>query len=97
MSIGLTVSKQEIDTRAGDIAREFQRAFRDVDILKHFLNATTNPELVSLGYTTGEATILKDAINDLFQLKGIWEGTNNLTVAKNFTSNVRQLWGVGAF
>lgn len=97
MPIGILVTKGEIDSRAGDIARAFQQSFRDVATLKTFLNVTTEPELVALGYTTTEAALLKDAINDLFQLKGVWEGTSNQATAKNFTTNVRFLWGVGVF
>lgn len=97
MAIGILVTKGEIDTITGNLARTFQRSFRDVETMKTFLNITTDQELIALGYTAGEVTIIKGSINDLFQLKSIWEGTSNLTVAKNFTSPLRQLWGLGAF
>ena len=36
MSVGLTVSKGEIDSRAGDIARRFQQGFEDVLTMKRY-------------------------------------------------------------
>jgi len=97
MSVGLAVTKQEIDGRAGDVARSFQRAFHDVGTLKLFLDATPDADLVALGYTQGEVTTLKTAINELAQLGTIWTGAAALPVAKDFRIFVQRLWGVGAF
>lgn len=97
MPVGLPVTKQEIDTRAGDIARAFQRAFDDVGTMQGFLLATPNADLVALGYTDQEVATLKTAFTDLAQLATIWTGNATLDVAKDFRTFVRQLWGVGAF
>ena len=97
MSVGMPVTKSEIDARAGDIARAFQKAFADVLTMKGYLDQTVDADLVALGYTGGEVAILKTAFADLFQLSGIWSGQSNLTSAKDFRTFVRQIWGVGAF
>lgn len=97
MSVGLPVSKNEIDGRAGDIARSLQRVFRDVLTLKSYLDQTPDADLVTLGYTEAEVATLKTAWSDLFELSTIWSGQANLTNAKDFRTFVRQLWGVGAF
>jgi hypothetical protein len=97
MSVGLPTTKTEIDTRAGDIARSFQRAFDDVVTLKGFLDATVDADLVALGYTTDEVATLKTAWADLTQLGTIWAGAAALPAAKDFRVFVRRLWGVGAF
>lgn len=97
MSVGLPVTKDEIDSRAGDTARTFQRAFKDVLTLKSFLDQTPDPDLVALGYTAGEVATLKTAYTDLAQLATIWTGEAALPAAKDFRTFVRQLWGVGAF
>lgn len=95
--VGLPVTKQEIDTRAGDTARTFQRVFEDVITMQAFLAGATEPTLVGLGYTSQEVAVLKTAFNDLAQLERIWHGLEPLPAAKDFTQFVRQLWGVGAF
>jgi hypothetical protein len=97
MSVGLPVTKEEIDTRSGDIARVFQRAFGDVVTMQEYLLATTEADLVTLGYTPDEVASLKTAFNDLAQLGTIWIGTADLPAAKDFRVFVRRLWGVGAF
>lgn len=97
MSVGLAVTKQEIDTRAGDTARAFQRAFEDVLTMQSYLVATDEPTLIALGYTAQEVAVLKTSFADLLQLEKIWHGVEALPAPKDFTQFVRQLWGVGAF
>jgi hypothetical protein len=97
MSVGLAITKQEIDSRAGDIARGFQRHFNDVATLQSYLAQTADADLVALGYTQGEVAILKSAFTDLAQLTTIWSGSATLPAAKDFRTFVRQVWGVGAF
>jgi hypothetical protein len=97
MSVGMAVSKSEIDTRAGDITRGFQKAFDDVLTLKSFLDDTVDTDLVALGYTQAEVTLLKSAFADLATLTTIWTGTAAQSVAYDFRTFVKQLWGVGSF
>lgn len=98
MSVGLPVTKDEIDARAGDIARTFQRLAGDTVTLKGYLDATAEPVLIDLGYAAGDVAILKSAITDLDQLLvKIGYGAEALPAAKDFTTFLRQLWGVGAY
>jgi len=97
MSVGLPISKDEIDTRSGDLARSFQRSFEDVGTLKSFLDSHPDADLVALGYTQDEVTTLKSAVADLAQLAGIWVGQDALAAPKDFRTFVSRLWGVGAF
>ncbi len=97
MSVGLPVTKSEIDTRAGDIARAFQNNFIDVATLQTYLASTPDADLVALGYTSGEVATIKSAFADLTQLGTIWTGSAALPAAKDFRAFVRLLWGVGSF
>lgn len=98
MSVGLPVTKQEIDSRSGDIARAFQRLAGDTATLKGYLDATPEATLVELGYSSNDVAVLKTAITDLEQLVvKIGYGTQALPTAKDFTVFLRQLWGVGAY
>jgi hypothetical protein len=97
MSVGLAVTKGEIDARAGDISRAFQQGFENVGTLQSYLVQTQEADLVALGYTNQEVAILKSAFADLTQLAKIWAGTEALAAPKDFRTFVRQLWGVGAF
>jgi hypothetical protein len=98
MSVGLPVTKGEIDQRSGDLARSFQRLAGDVTTLKGYLDQTPEQTLVDLGYEASEVALLKSAMTDLNQLLvKIGYGTEALPAAKDFTTFLRQLWGVGAF
>jgi len=97
MSVGLPVTKSEIDSRSGDIARAFQDQFGDVATMQGFLAATPNADLELLGYTADEVASLKTAFTDLTQLGQIWIGAAPLPAAKDFRQFVKRLWGVGAF
>jgi len=97
MSVGLPVSKSEVDNRAGQIAKSFQKAFNDVATMQSYLVQTPNADLVALGYTDQEVATLKTAYTDLAQLADIWIGKSSLPAAKDFRTFVRQLWGVGNF
>jgi lactam utilization protein B len=98
MAVGLPVTKSEIDSRAGDLARSFQRLGGDVATLKGYLDATPDGDLIALGYTAGDVPILKSAMSDLHQLLvKIGTGKEALPELKDFTQFARQLWGVGAF
>ena len=97
MSVGLAVTKAEIDARAGDLARAFQKSFEDVATLQGYLEQTPNADLIALGYTDQEVATLKSAASDLSQLGRIFAGAEALAAPKNFRAFVRLLWGVGAF
>lgn len=97
MPVGLTVTKSEIDTRAGDIARNFQRQFEDVATMQGYLLATSEADLIALGYTADDVASLKTAFTDLAQLAKIWTGAEPLPAAKDFRVFVSRLWGIGAF
>jgi hypothetical protein len=97
MSVGLPASKTELDARSGDIARAFQKNFGDVVTMQQYLLATSEADLVALGYTSGEVATLKTAFTDLMQLGEIWTGSAALPAPKDFRTFVSRLWGVGAY
>ena len=98
MSVGLPVIKQEIDTRAGDIARAFQRLAGDTTTLKGYLDSSDEPTLIELGYTANEIAVMKSGIADLAQLVvTIGYGQDALAAPQDVTVFLRQLWGVGAY
>ena len=97
MSVGLSVTKSEIDARAGDIARRFQQNFEDVATMQGYLAGALEADLVALGYTPEDVALLKTAFADLAQLGRIWTGTEALAAPKDFRAFVKLIWGVGAF
>lgn len=98
MSVGLAVTKAEIDARVGDIARACQKLAGDVATMKSFLDQTPDADLVALTYTEQEVAEMKTAFADLAQFwLQIWPGLEALASPKDFRAFVRRLWGVGSF
>jgi hypothetical protein len=97
MAVGIPITKTELDSRAGNLARAFQDQFGEVVILQEFLLGTPDPDLIELGYTSDDVATLKTAMTDLAQLGRIWIGSEPLPTAKDFRVFVKRLWGIGAF
>jgi hypothetical protein len=97
MSVGLGTNKNQLDTQAGAIALRFQQNFEDVVTMQGYLTATSEADLIALGYTSNEVATLKTAFSDLMQLGDIWRGSVALPEAKDFRVFVSRLWGMGAF
>lgn len=96
MSVGLLTTKGEIDSRMGDLARSQQKVFKELTVLKGYLDATVDADLIALGYTQDEVAILKSAAADLSEFSQVFVGNVAVSPAKDFSQFVRQLWGVGA-
>lgn len=96
MSVGILATKSEIDTRMGDLARSQQKVFKDLTVLKGYLDATADADLVALGYTTEEVAVLKSAAADLTEFSQVFVGNVAVSPAKDFSQFVRLLWGIGA-
>lgn len=97
MAVGLnaSLSKQQIDTEAGSLAKKLNIALEDVDDLKYFLDGLLDEQLVDLGYDAADVAVLRSAIGDLDQLRRIYQGLEALPDVKDFRSFARRLWGTG--
>lgn len=102
MSVGRGIVKADIDNRAASIIEQVHGALDQANAFALLL-ANTNivPNdtfLTNLGYTAGEVTLLRAAINDLGNsTTGLWAVAHNLktvTSTNNFFFNAQQLTGV---
>lgn len=94
MSLGYAVSKNDVDSKAAQLALTLRTNFDGIRHFKIWLDTKTDPELVALGYTGGEVTILRSATGDMDQLRQIYEGLVNLSAAKDFRAFAKLLTGV---
>lgn len=90
-----TMTKATIDAACGNVASVLNRAFRDVEAAKHFLDVQQDADLVALGYTSGDVATLKSALADLDQLRVIYEGGAALAAPKDFRAFAQRIWGTG--
>lgn len=88
MSIGLTVTKNQLDQDLGGASLALRNAFRRIQQLRHYLLITPDATLVSIGYVQAEVTTIKSAFADGDQLRQIFEGSLALPAAQDFRLNL---------
>lgn len=101
MSVGRGITKIDIDARAAAVVEQL---WGSLEQIKNFsaLLANTNiiPNdtfLTNLGYTAGEVTLLRAAINDLGSANGLYgvaHGTKTQASVNNFFFSGAQITGV---
>lgn len=94
MAAGIQVDKPTINNIVGANSRNIHQLFFGVDGIKAYLDATLDSDLVAMGFTAGEVSVMKSAYADLAQLVAIYRGTANLAAAKNFQTFAKQLHGI---
>lgn len=95
MSIGLTVTKAQLDDYAGQLSLNLRVTFEQLQQLHAYLTATADADLEAKGYTTAEVATLKSGIADLAELATVYKGEAAVTPAKDFTAFAKLLYGVG--
>lgn len=101
MSVGLPLTKTDLDARANSSVQQVWGALEQIHQFSELLANTTiipnDTALVNLGYSTGEVTLLRAGINDLGSATGLWGVAHNLktvTAVNNFFFFAQQLTGV---
>ena len=100
MSVGRGLTKQDIDNRAAAVVEQVWAALNEANKMSLWL-ANTNiipndTTLVNLGYSAGEVTLLRAAINDLGSSNGLYgvaHGTKTQASVNNFFFNGQQITG----
>lgn len=97
MPIGLThdVNKGTIDFMLGNVAQKLNLVMEEVDNFKFFIDTTVDADLITLGYTQDEVTLLRTCAADMDELQNIYTGAAALAAAKDFRTFLRRVWGTG--
>lgn len=101
MTVGRGLTKVDIDARASAVVEQLWGAFTQANQMSLWLANTTiipsDTTLTNLGYTAGEVTLLRAAINDLGSANGLWGVAHNqktVPATNNFFFNAQLLTGV---
>jgi hypothetical protein len=99
VTVGITISKAEIDNQAGGIARSLFATLANVQHFKSWLDGLTAQNLVdNYGYTLGDANILKSAFTDMGDLAGIFNNTAAVaSLPHDYRAFAKQLIGTGIY
>jgi hypothetical protein len=102
MSVGRGITKNDIDQRMSSAVEQVWNSLNNINQASLWL-ANTNivPNdtfLTNLGYTSGEVTLLRAAVNDLgHSTNGLWAVAHNLKTVpstNNFFFSGQQITGV---
>lgn len=91
---GYTISKADVNNRAGNVAIAIRNDLREAAAFKAWLDTQADADLVALGFVQAEVNTLRSAFGDLNQLETIYTGAANLATAKDFRTFAKLLVGV---
>lgn len=87
-----------ISTRLSSLAQQLDATFLRVQQFKIFLDTISDANLTSLyAFPQADIDIMRSALNDIEQLRTIYQGTVNLAVSKDFRAFAKQVYAFGSF
>lgn len=98
MSIGVEITKPDLDAMMTGLAGQLNEAFMKWKQVREFRDRVGIEGLQAMGYDAtpnGDADQMFGIIGDLDQLRAIYQGEVNLTSPKNFQSQAARLYGFG--
>jgi hypothetical protein len=95
-TVGLPVTKTEIDQTSGTLSRQIETWAEQTLNFQQYLLAATNEVLMAppFGYSQDNIDVLKSAFNDLSLLARIYQGDDVLTEARDLGAFSRRLAGL---
>jgi hypothetical protein len=98
VSVGFTLTKQDIDGRAGQLVMALRDDLYRINQMNTLLLDTSifadNAAIAALGYTAGEVTTLKAAFADLNQLYLVAHAQATQGATNDFFFNAKHLVGL---
>lgn len=94
MTVGFPLTKDQLDTRLGQLALTIRDNLADAAQLKAFLDGQADATLTGLGYTAGEVTLMRAAYTDLYNLNRVATAQATQPAANDFFFNAKKLLGV---
>lgn len=94
MTVGFPLTKDQLDTRLGQVALSVRTGLADAAQVKALLDGQTDAALIALGYIQAEATLMKAAYTDLYNLNRVATGLATQPATNDFFFNAKKLLGV---
>lgn len=98
MSVGFTLTKADIDNKAGSLVVDLRNGLDRCKQMNALLNNTNvipnDAFLTGLGYTSAEVTTLRAAFTDLNSLYNVSHAAGTVASNNDFFFNAQKLTGV---
>lgn len=96
MTAGFPLTKDQLDTRVGQVAQQVRSSLADAAQVKALLDRSdiTDAALIALGYTQAEVTLIRASFTDLYNLNRVATAQATQPAANDFFFNAKKLLGV---
>lgn len=94
MSVGLPVTKLDLDQTSGNLSRQIHGWAQTATNLYTTLAATPDADLEALGYQPEDVALLKSAAGDMNKLAQVFRGEAEQTPAYDFRTFTSRLAGL---
>ncbi len=95
MSIGIIVSKTDLDNVIGNKARDFWALYASAKALSARLKLFADSDLTAIGYSAADVAAIHAFEQVADTLCGLFDGTATLPTATNFLQQVSGIIGTG--
>ena len=90
---GIPITKYILNSRVGYLTKTLRDTFTEIARVKKFLDDTSDADLVALGFSQSEVTLIKAAFTDLNKLGRIAAAQDTHPAANDFYWNAGNLTG----
>jgi hypothetical protein len=94
MAVGFPVTKNDIDLTLGQIVVQLRDSIFRVPGVKARIDAISDTELVALGYSDADVTLMRNTLADLNQIYLVTTGQAAQPTPYDFRTNVAQVTGI---
>jgi hypothetical protein len=93
MSVGYSIGKGDLDLMLGSVAIDTRDMLTRGQQVTACLTNLTDTQLGNMGYSPGEVSLIRAVQSDISTLEQIITGAATLTAVRDFTANLKQLYG----
>lgn len=94
MSVGTVVTKADYDSTSGTLAQQIKQWAEVAVDLQSNLATMVDGDLINLGYTADDVTLLRTAAGDMHKLAQIYLGQIEQTPAYDFRTFLNRISGL---
>jgi hypothetical protein len=94
---GVPFNKDALNNSLGSVVQQIYASLDNARKVQTALAATPNQTMLDMGFTQADIDSIKSAFVDLDNLRQVFEGGRNQTVAYDFRTFAKRLIGIGLY
>lgn len=91
------IDRNTTNARAGSLLQELDATILRIQQFKAFFDTMPDATLIATyGYVQADLDVLRSALSDIEQLRGLYQGTATLGIARDFRTFAKQTYPYGS-